>query len=217
RAGSPDDRADRDRDEGDARRVRRRDVADRRTRADRSGIRARRTDEGAAAASGRGDRGAQARAPVEATQLTTRTRVAMVWPGVAARPWAPVRGAAAAEGEIMGEIPAGALLSELASGGAGDWLVRSWRGGKGSRRGSVAAADTAPLDDLPRRPPRPADLLATAQAFLGSRYVWGGTTERGLDCSGFVQQVYRLNGVGLPRDADQQAVFGRPVERARPG
>src|SRR5439155_5797733 len=82
-SGSADDRADRDRDEGDARRVRRRDAADRRTRADRSGIRARRTDEGAAAASGRGGRGAQARAPVEATQLTTRTRVAMVWPEVA--------------------------------------------------------------------------------------------------------------------------------------
>ncbi|TMG41787.1 MAG: NlpC/P60 family protein [Chloroflexi bacterium] len=224
---------------------------------------------------------------MEATQLTTRTRVAMVWPEVAtvasgvvdvraeaddaaelvdqahfgeqlrvlgergewlyvqgeddyfgwirsdtlsvesdphpdplwivATTLAPVRADAAADAEIIGEIPAGARLSELASGDAGDWLVLSWRRGKGFRRGYVAAADTAPLDDLPRRPPTPADLLATAQAFIGSRYVWGGTTERGLDCSGFVQQVYRLNGVGLPRDADQQAVFGRPVERASPG
>jgi cell wall-associated NlpC family hydrolase len=40
----------------------------------------------------------------------------------------------------------------------------------------------------------------------------------GLDCSGFSQLVYRLNGVALDRDADQQAMEGRPVGTApRPG
>ena len=48
-------------------------------------------------------------------------------------------------------------------------------------------------------------------------YLWGGTTLKGMDCSGFVQQVYRLNGVGLPRDADQQSMLGRLVEEARLG
>src|SRR5437899_3011111 len=39
----------------------------------------------------------------------------------------------------------------------------------------------------------------------------GGCTPQGLDCSGFVQLVYRLHGMGLPRDADQQALAGAPV------
>jgi cell wall-associated NlpC family hydrolase len=38
-----------------------------------------------------------------------------------------------------------------------------------------------------------------------------------VDRSGFVRQVYRLNRVALPRDADQQAMLGRKVEEARAG
>jgi cell wall-associated NlpC family hydrolase len=47
-------------------------------------------------------------------------------------------------------------------------------------------------------------VIATAKRFLGLPYLWGGTTPRGVDCSGFVQLVYRLNGVSLLRDADMQ-------------
>jgi cell wall-associated NlpC family hydrolase len=63
----------------------------------------------------------------------------------------------------------------------------------------------------------PSDILRTAECFLGVPYLWGGTTADGIDCSGFTQLVYRLNGVGLDRDADQQAVEGRSVSSARPG
>jgi gamma-D-glutamyl-L-lysine dipeptidyl-peptidase len=56
------------------------------------------------------------------------------------------------------------------------------------------------------------DLVATARRFLGIPYLWGGMTPLGVDCSGFVSQVYGVNGVGLPRDAHQQ--FDDP--RARP-
>ena len=61
------------------------------------------------------------------------------------------------------------------------------------------------------------ELLITAESYLGVPYLWGGTSAGGIDCSGLTQQVYRLNGVGLDRDADQQALGGRPVDRARPG
>ena len=71
--------------------------------------------------------------------------------------------------------------------------------------------------EVANRYPTAADYLKTAQAFIGVPYLWGGTTALGLDCSGFVQQVYRLNGLALPRDADQQAVLGRRVEKARAG
>ncbi len=43
-----------------------------------------------------------------------------------------------------------------------------------------------------------------ARSFLGVPYLWGGTSWRGLDCSGFVQLCYRMGGYIIPRDADQQ-------------
>lgn len=67
-----------------------------------------------------------------------------------------------------------------------------------------------PPDDVPPVP-TPAALLATARRFLGAPYLWGGCSPMGLDCSGFVQLVYRLHGVGLPRDAGPQALLGVPV------
>jgi len=85
------------------------------------------------------------------------------------------------------------------------------------RTGYVAGEHVAALVDLPHGYPTAADLLRTANQFLGVRYLWGGTTPLGMDCSGFVQQVYRLNGVALPRDADQQAMLGQRVDEARAG
>lgn len=50
----------------------------------------------------------------------------------------------------------------------------------------------------------------TALLFLKSPYLWGGRTPFGLDCSGFTQMVYKLNGHQLLRDASQQALQGVP-------
>jgi hypothetical protein len=73
------------------------------------------------------------------------------------------------------------------------------------------------LINSPGKLPTSAELLKTARQYLpqgpqgGGTYLWGGTFGKRLDCSGFVQTVFRVNGVYLPRDADQQKRFSQPV------
>ena len=61
-------------------------------------------------------------------------------------------------------------------------------------------------------------LTRSALHFLGVPYVFGGTSTSGFDCSGFVQHVFAMLGMSLPRTADAQYDFGRPaVGGPRPG
>lgn len=55
------------------------------------------------------------------------------------------------------------------------------------------------------------DFVTTARKFLGSGYLWGGVSSWGIDCSGFTYICGRINGVDLPRDADQQYKIGVEV------
>ncbi len=54
-------------------------------------------------------------------------------------------------------------------------------------------------------------IIQTAYLFLNSPYLWGGKSPFGIDCSGFTQLVYKLNGYKLPRDASQQVELGYPL------
>ncbi len=129
-------------------------------------------------------------------------------PWIVAVPLASVRGAPIEGSDVVDELPVGSPL--LFNDRQGEW----WR----LRRDRyVRVADTVEVATLPQRYPTPEDIVTTAESFLGVPYLWGGASAHGIDCSGLTQQVYRLNGVGLDRDADQQALGGRPVDVARPG
>ena len=52
------------------------------------------------------------------------------------------------------------------------------------------------------------ELINTAFMYLNAPYLWGGKTPFGIDCSGFTQMVYKLNGYHLLRDASQQSSQG---------
>jgi len=55
------------------------------------------------------------------------------------------------------------------------------------------------------------ELIKTAFMYLNSPYLWGGKTPFGIDCSGFTQMVYKLNGYKILRDASQQAMQGEAL------
>ena len=54
-------------------------------------------------------------------------------------------------------------------------------------------------------------LINNAMVFLNAPYLWGGRTPFGIDCSGFTQIIYRLQGIKIPRDAYQQINLGQEI------
>jgi len=85
----------------------------------------------------------------------------------------------------------------------------------GSAPGAAGRPHFHPADERGLR----ASLVDTARGYLGVPYLFGGTTEKGFDCSGLTGAVYRLNGMGLPRSSQAQFEAGRPLnlEEARAG
>jgi hypothetical protein len=76
--------------------------------------------------------------------------------------------------------------------------------------GNISLSEKAPKSKL----------VEHALMLLNAPYQWGGRSPFGIDCSGFVQLVYKLNGIILPRDASQQAEKGNKlsfIEEAEEG
>ncbi len=78
----------------------------------------------------------------------------------------------------------------------------------GSAPGASGKVRLRPKDEGGLR----SSLVETARGYLGVPYLFGGTTERGFDCSGLTGAVYRLNGLRLPRSSQAQFEAGGPVD-----
>lgn len=69
----------------------------------------------------------------------------------------------------------------------------------------------------------PEGLVRFAKSFMGAPYLWGGTSTKGVDCSGFTKMIYYFGGVILTRDASGQFRYGdevsidKPLETLAPG
>lgn len=74
---------------------------------------------------------------------------------------------------------------------------------------TVSETAISRLDGLPTGE----EIVDIARQFTGTPYEWGGMTTEGVDCSGLVWVSYRVFGVDLPRDADQQRRVGEAVAR----
>ncbi|MGJ1192784.1 NlpC/P60 family protein [Sphingobacterium siyangense] len=62
------------------------------------------------------------------------------------------------------------------------------------------------------RQPTAENIIASAKTMLGLPYLWGGTSVKGVDCSGFTKTSFFMNGFVIPRDASQQVLAGEKID-----
>ena len=111
------------------------------------------------------------------------------------------------EGAFLVDLVPGATLRKL---DAGDGFIKVETPDK--RVGYVKSEVMVDEKKLAEGKISRESILRTAKRFLGTPYLWGGTSAKGFDCSGFVQTVFKLNNVNLPRDASQIAREGNEVD-----
>ena len=120
-------------------------------------------------------------------------------------------------GFILSEKGGGARVCDWVQGSifqvideGNEWLeVRLADGRSGFlRKASAKKTDQWMVEDRPNSD----DLIKTAQSFLGRPYLWGGTSGKGVDCSGFTKSVFFMHGLSIPRDASQQVHCGVEVD-----
>lgn len=81
------------------------------------------------------------------------------------------------------------------------------------RKAFVSKSEAQPYSDwLSTLTPTEEKLVDTAKRMMGLPYLWGGTSYKGVDCSGFTKTIYYLNGWTIPRDASQQVHTGELID-----
>lgn len=109
---------------------------------------------------------------------------------------------------VIGDIVAGCIM-EMTGKLKNYYIVKLPDG----RKGFINKNDVTDFDIFRNQGNPCGDkVIATASSLLGVPYLWGGSSTKGVDCSGFVQNVYFMNGLILMRDASLQALHGDPVD-----
>ncbi len=113
-----------------------------------------------------------------------------------------------ANSQPVGDLVAGDIL--LAIGQERGYVKAAYPDG---RTAYLRVGECQPLADwLASRQPNGANLVKTAKQLMGLPYLWGGTSTKGVDCSGFTKTAYFLNGMVIPRDASQQVHTGLAID-----
>lgn len=111
------------------------------------------------------------------------------------------------EKDITGDLVGGALIEKL--GESGRYVAVKYPDGRGgfirkteSKDFFLWKEDTGLTAE---------NLVSTAFTYKGLPYLWGGSSTKAVDCSGFMQSVFFRNGVILQRDASLQAKHGKAI------
>jgi SH3-like domain-containing protein len=80
------------------------------------------------------------------------------------------------------------------------------------RRGYVRKTDCITFEKWSNSEPDVRNILSVSTQMMGFPYLWGGTSSKALDCSGFVKLVFYAGGIVLARDASQQARYGDTID-----
>lgn len=106
------------------------------------------------------------------------------------------------------DITGGAVLKDL--GTTGEWTKVGLADGRTGFIPKNSVIDYAQWGEQLR--PVADNIERTGRYLMGVPYLWGGTSPKGVDCSGFTRTVFLLNGQQLNRDANQQAEQGEEIE-----
>jgi len=113
-----------------------------------------------------------------------------------------------ASSQMVSDVVWGNILLDLGTQGAWQKVAIS-----DGREGYLPKADVTDFNKwLDSRNPTAENIIKTAKQFIGVPYMWGGTSIKAVDCSGFCKSTYFLNGIVLARDASQQCLTGDGVD-----
>jgi uncharacterized protein YgiM (DUF1202 family) len=112
---------------------------------------------------------------------------------------------------VVGDIVAGCIVARA---GKKSGYIRVLL--PDGREGYINEKDVSVFNTFRNRPePHGDDIVSSAESLLGIPYLWGGSSVKGVDCSGFVQTVFFMNGLVMMRDASLQALHGSRIDISR--
>lgn len=110
--------------------------------------------------------------------------------------------------QVVSDMVAGAVLERI--GEQRDFFEVKYPDG---RHAFLAKSEAKDFDGwLLMMHPSEGTLVDTAKKLMGLPYLWGGTSTKGVDCSGYTKTIFFLNGMVIPRDASQQVNTGKPID-----